>query len=154
MKFGSIRLLLVSLSSTRSLVNSDPKHKHRLLSRSNVCANMSPPHSWTAFDTDQEEEARTKLAVWPLDEYNAQTLNEVHPRNYVQSTTDVHDVYDLIALGAGAGGLVSSTSPKSHTRIIFPPSHTHSHISHCPTLIFSVSPHTFSTISPLNFPPF
>ena len=69
MKFGSVRLLLVSLSSTRSLVNSDPKHKYRILSRNNACVNVSAPHSWTAFDADQEEEARTKLAVWPLDEY-------------------------------------------------------------------------------------
>jgi hypothetical protein len=64
MKFGSVRLLLVSLSSTRSLVNSDPKHKYRILSRNNACVNVSAPHSWTAFDADQ-----TKLAVWPLDEY-------------------------------------------------------------------------------------
>lgn len=78
------------------------------MSSRNVCTNMSP---WTAFDTEQAEEARTKLAVWPLDEYNAKTLNEVHPRNYVQSTTEPHDIYDLIAIGAGAGGLVSSTWP-------------------------------------------
>jgi hypothetical protein len=104
MKFGSIRLLLVSLSSTRSFVNSDAKHKYHI--SSSVCASMSP---WKAFDEAQAEEARTKLAVWPLDEHNAKTLNEVHPRDYVQSTTDPYEIYDLIAIGAGAGGLVSST---------------------------------------------
>ena len=63
---------------------------------------------WQAFDLQQEKEARDKLSLWPLDEYNAKTLNQVHPRNYGQSTIEPHEVYDLIALGAGAGGLVSS----------------------------------------------
>lgn len=63
---------------------------------------------WNPFDKEQEEEARSRLSLWPLDEYNAKTLNEVHPRGYIQSTSDIHEVYDLIALGAGAGGLVSS----------------------------------------------
>jgi hypothetical protein len=62
---------------------------------------------WTAFDTQQEKEARDTLDVWPLDEENAKLLNEVHPRGYVQSTTEPHEVYDLIAIGSGAGGLVS-----------------------------------------------
>lgn len=66
---------------------------------------MSP---WKAFDKEQEEEARNKYDVWPLDGYNAKTLNEVHPRDYVQSTPEPHEIYDLIAIGAGAGGLVST----------------------------------------------
>ena len=70
-----------------------------------MCINMSP---WKAFDKEQEEEARNKYDVWPLDGYNAKTLNEVHPRDYVQSTPEPHEIYDLIAIGAGAGGLVSS----------------------------------------------
>jgi pyruvate/2-oxoglutarate dehydrogenase complex dihydrolipoamide dehydrogenase (E3) component len=71
------------------------------------------------------------LSIWPLDEFNVELLNEVHPRNYVNpsasssataSTTTQrdapsssssmqqkhHQYYDLVVIGAGAGGLVSS----------------------------------------------
>ena len=61
---------------------------------------------WTAGDPEQALEAK-KLDVWPLDEANAALLNEVHPRGYEKSS-EPHPVYDLIAIGAGAGGLVSS----------------------------------------------
>lgn len=68
---------------------------------------MTKPEPWDPNNKDHVEEARTKLDVWPLDKYNAKTLDEVHPRSYTQSTTEPHEVYDLIAIGAGAGGLVS-----------------------------------------------
>ena len=64
--------------------------------------------SWTPNDAEQAEVARAKLDIWPLDESNAVLLNEVHPRDYLSSTETPHEVYDLIAIGAGAGGLVSS----------------------------------------------
>lgn len=63
---------------------------------------------WTAGDVEQAKQAAEELDVWPLDEANAALLNEVHPRGYVQSTDTPHQVYDLIAIGSGAGGLVSS----------------------------------------------
>lgn len=63
---------------------------------------------WIANDSLQREEAREALQVWPLDEFNAVLLNEVHPRCFVSSTDQPHEIYDLIAIGAGAGGLVSS----------------------------------------------
>jgi hypothetical protein len=67
---------------------------------------------WKANDPEQIEEAK-KLGVWPLDESNAGLLNEVHPRNYDMSCDEPHEVYDLIAIGAGAGGLVSSRQVRS-----------------------------------------
>ena len=67
---------------------------------------MSSTKPWTAGDTEQAKEAK-KLDVWPLDEANAALLNQVHPRGYVKSN-EPHEVYDLIAIGSGAGGLVSS----------------------------------------------
>jgi len=78
-------------------------------STSGVCLDMTPkPKSvWTAADEKQAKEARSKLDVWPLDEYNAVLLNQVHPIDY-ESSQPPHEIYDLIALGAGAGGLVSS----------------------------------------------
>ena len=67
--------------------------------------------SWIPGDTGQAKEAREKLDVWPLDEYNAQLLNEVHPRDYMTKsdpTAAAIPEYDLIAIGSGAGGLVSA----------------------------------------------
>ena len=63
---------------------------------------------WTANDPEQTKQAKDSLDVWPLDEYNAVLLNEVHPLNYISSTENPHDLYDLIAIGSGAGGLVSA----------------------------------------------
>jgi len=61
---------------------------------------------WTAFDPEQAVEAKERLQVWPLDAYNAELLNEVHPRGF--ESQEPYEEYDLIAIGAGAGGLVSS----------------------------------------------
>eukprot|EP00980_Cylindrotheca_fusiformis_P002282 scaffold530_cov107-Cylindrotheca_fusiformis.AAC.6 len=62
---------------------------------------------WSTSDTSHKEQAREELDIWPLDESNTILLNQVHPRSY-ESKKDPHDVYDLIAIGAGSGGLVSS----------------------------------------------
>jgi hypothetical protein len=64
---------------------------------------------WVQNDADQAKEAREDLGIWPLDEHNVKLLNEVHPRNFVTEMKDApHAEYDLIAIGSGAGGLVSS----------------------------------------------
>ena len=47
-----------------------------------------------------------ELHIEPLDDANIKLLNEVHPRNYINPKP--LDVYDLVVIGAGAGGLVSS----------------------------------------------
>jgi len=65
---------------------------------------------WSATDnrdSTQAIEARKSLTIWPLDESNTILLNEVAPRNYT-NPTQPNDIYDLVAIGAGAGGLVSS----------------------------------------------
>jgi hypothetical protein len=62
---------------------------------------------WKANDPEQALEAK-ELGVWPLDASNAELLNEVHPREFLMSCDKPHEIYDLIAIGAGAGGLVSS----------------------------------------------
>ncbi|CAB9508362.1 Dihydrolipoyl dehydrogenase [Seminavis robusta] len=64
------------------------------------------PQQWTADDPQDAAQARSKLNVWPLDEHNAVLLNQVHPKEFQDATP--HEEYDLIAIGSGAGGLVSS----------------------------------------------
>ena len=57
--------------------------------------------SWHGHD-----EAARALQVWPLDEHNIATLDAVRPRGWEDPPPAVE--YDLIAIGAGAGGLVSA----------------------------------------------
>lgn len=48
------------------------------------------------------------VGVWPLDEHNAKLLDAVHPRSWETPHRPDDFVYDLVAVGAGAGGLVSA----------------------------------------------
>lgn len=91
-----IRSFVVPVSSSSNI--STPRHIQRNMASS----------SWKAEEPEHAEDAKSRLEIWPLDEYNIQLLNEVHPRDYTASTEQPHALYDLIAIGAGAGGLVSS----------------------------------------------
>jgi hypothetical protein len=79
----------------------------RASARQHYSTNMSSSSPWTPGDASQAQEAK-KLEIWPLDEHNAKLLNEVHPRGDYRTTKEPYPVYDLIAIGAGAGGLISS----------------------------------------------
>lgn len=46
--------------------------------------------------------------VWPLDEHNVKLLDNVCPRDWQNPSKPADFVYDLVAIGAGAGGLVSA----------------------------------------------
>ena len=79
----------------------------RLCCQRNIMV-LQDSQKWISGDAEQARFAKEHLDIWPLDEHNAALLNEVHPFKYTESTDEPHEVYDLIALGAGAGGLVSS----------------------------------------------
>ena len=72
---------------------------------------MSSSTTWSSEDADV---IKDEFQVWPLDEYNLELLNQVHPKSWSNendSAADNNDdsaVYDLVVIGAGAGGLVSS----------------------------------------------
>ena len=68
----------------------------------------SQQSSWSTTDPSHSKAAKEHLKVWPLDNDNAKLLNEVHPKSWSTEGTDPETVYDFIAIGAGAGGLVSS----------------------------------------------
>ncbi|KAL7451882.1 hypothetical protein ACHAWC_003661 [Mediolabrus comicus] len=46
--------------------------------------------------------------VWPLDEHNVKLLNNVHPTNWKDPNENTRNKYDLVVIGAGAAGLVTS----------------------------------------------
>lgn len=81
------------------------KQQQKLFRTSNTCSiSIMGSEPWTPGQHD--DDARQRLHIWPLDEHNAALLNEVHPRNYQQNK--MHEIYDLVAIGSGAGGLVTS----------------------------------------------
>jgi pyruvate/2-oxoglutarate dehydrogenase complex dihydrolipoamide dehydrogenase (E3) component len=53
------------------------------------------------------------LDVWPLDEYNAVLLNKVHLLDNINSNPP-YDEYNLVVIGAKAGGLISSKQAGLH----------------------------------------
>ena len=62
-------------------------------------------HGWS----DADAAAARGIGVWPLDTHNKKLLDAVHPYDWKDPEPKPPDfVYDLIAIGAGAGGLVSS----------------------------------------------
>lgn len=80
--------------------------------RSRISLQMSEPSpdkefsSWSALNPQDCKDAKDKLNIWPLDDFNTRLLNEVHPKSWTNINPE--EIYDFIAIGAGAGGLVSS----------------------------------------------
>jgi hypothetical protein len=100
--------------------------------------------SWNPLDPDQEVQAKETLEVWPLDEFNARLLNEVHPLGYVQSTPKPYEEYDLLGRcrprrrssvfrGCARKLIARNMSPRSH--------------SHAPCLLFFVISNKPVTVS-------
>jgi pyruvate/2-oxoglutarate dehydrogenase complex dihydrolipoamide dehydrogenase (E3) component len=65
--------------------------------------------TWSASNPNDSKDAKDRLKIWPLDDDNVKLLDEVHPKSWPNHKgTNPDMVYDFIAIGAGAGGLVSS----------------------------------------------
>ncbi|EOD05293.1 putative mercuric reductase [Emiliania huxleyi CCMP1516] len=65
----------------------------------------APPASWS----DAPPEEARALDVWPLDESNVKLLDAVRPRAWEGPTeAEAAGEYDIIAIGSGAGGLVTA----------------------------------------------
>lgn len=81
--------------------------------------NAQPNFPVADFDIISEKDAHVAAQVWPFDKYNSTLLDNVHPPNWVdpnphrksiQSTGEIKEssYYDLVVIGAGSGGLVTS----------------------------------------------
>ncbi|KAL3827690.1 hypothetical protein ACHAXA_000563 [Cyclostephanos tholiformis] len=68
----------------------------------------SPSSMWRPLPhaTPDDTNLASSLSIWPLDVNNANLLNEVRHRDYVNPLPLSR--YDMVVIGAGAGGLVSS----------------------------------------------
>lgn len=63
--------------------------------------------SWRDVVADGPVPSGKHEGVWPLDEHNVRLLDAVHPRSWPAPAAE-GVIYDLVAVGAGAGGLVSA----------------------------------------------
>ena len=68
----------------------------------------SPNNKWeeSPNTSTNDEDLAKSLSIWPLDAYNVDLLNEVRHKQY--DNPEPLEIYDLVVIGAGAGGLVSS----------------------------------------------
>jgi hypothetical protein len=73
--------------------------------------NLLPKIQLPDFEAISPKDAHAVSQVWPLDEYNTHLLNNVHPPLWQDPPADTQDgssTYDVVVIGAGAGGLVSA----------------------------------------------
>jgi len=99
-----------SIMSSYSTDNNDAMDDNTAPSSSSVWRPY--PHA-----TSADIALAKSLNLWPLDAANVNLLNEVRHRHYTNPTSTFNNnnnnsnddnVYDLVVIGAGAGGLVSS----------------------------------------------
>jgi Domain found in Dishevelled, Egl-10, and Pleckstrin (DEP)/Pyridine nucleotide-disulphide oxidoreductase len=58
------------------------------------------------FDAVPAGSVHVASLVWPMDRWNTELLDKVHPAEWVDP--EAADVYNVVIIGAGAGGLVSA----------------------------------------------
>jgi len=72
-----------------------------------VSNNLQPDLPLPDLESVATTDAHVATSVWPLDEHNVELLNNVHPTNWVDPQAK-NNKYDLVVIGAGAAGLVTS----------------------------------------------
>lgn len=72
---------------------------------------MQPAFPEPDFEAIAKNDSHVISQVWPLDDLNVQLLNHVHPADWVDPVPNAgpnESSYDLVVIGAGAAGLVTS----------------------------------------------
>eukprot|EP00168_Porphyra_purpurea_P020964 TRINITY_DN906_c0_g1_i8.p1 TRINITY_DN906_c0_g1~~TRINITY_DN906_c0_g1_i8.p1 ORF type:complete len:556 (+),score=191.83 TRINITY_DN906_c0_g1_i8:201-1868(+) len=75
---------------------------------SNVVAGLTGSFPGPDLSSVPANSVHVATAVAPLDEHNVALLNNVHPASWVDPTPASNFTYNLLVLGAGAGGLVTA----------------------------------------------
>lgn len=70
--------------------------------------NLQPRMPDVRFDEESQSSlSHIETAFWPMDEANVKLLDNVHPPKWIEPAHE--GVYNLVVIGAGAGGLVTSS---------------------------------------------
>ncbi|CAK9063951.1 unnamed protein product [Durusdinium trenchii] len=102
------RIQLLEQRWSLSLEQAAERRLRTCLEQIGLALFLSPMASWSAVKADGPVPEGDHVGVWPLDEHNVRLLDAVHPKDWAPPERPETFVYDLIALGAGAGGLVSA----------------------------------------------
>lgn len=70
--------------------------------------NLTPRLPDPSFDESEQSTSHIESSFWPLDEHNVKLLDNVHPPEWIEPQFD--GTYNLVVIGAGAGGLVTSSA--------------------------------------------
>lgn len=114
---GACALAACAAMASASCARAELRRRRLLLGRGPllVCCTAgqgaSGSQSWMDVDADgpvPDPEDQQHAGVWPLDKYNARLLDCVFPRVWHNPRREAGFVYDLVAVGAGAAGLVSA----------------------------------------------
>lgn len=70
--------------------------------------NLQPELPLPDLESVPRNDVHVATNVWPLDEHNVKLLNNVHPTNWKDPNENTSNKYDLVVIGAGAAGLVTS----------------------------------------------
>jgi pyruvate/2-oxoglutarate dehydrogenase complex dihydrolipoamide dehydrogenase (E3) component len=63
----------------------------------------------TIFDTISPKDIHVATNVWPLDKYNTELLNNVHPANWQDPVVnEKNNHYDMVVIGGGTAGLITA----------------------------------------------
>mmetsp|Transcript_35418 Transcript_35418/g.79486 ORF Transcript_35418/g.79486 Transcript_35418/m.79486 type:complete len:694 (-) Transcript_35418:174-2255(-) len=74
---------------------------------SNGVGSLQPSLPQPDLECIPEEDVHVASHVWPLDEHNVTLLNHVHPTGW--QDPDPQNKFDLVVIGGGAAGLVTSS---------------------------------------------
>ena len=72
---------------------------------------LQPAFPETDLEALKPNDVHVASKMWPMDKYNTTLLNHVHPPSWQDPPSENSDGstnYDLVVVGAGAGGLISS----------------------------------------------
>ena len=72
---------------------------------------LQPSFPETDLEALKPNDVHVASKMWPMDDYNTTLLNHVHPPSWQDPPSENADDstnYDLVVIGAGAGGLISA----------------------------------------------
>lgn len=90
------------------------KHQGRLVSWADFVSapiqngrDLQPKMPDPKFDESNASSSHVGTTIWPMDEQNVKLLDNVHPPEWIEPA--FNGVYNVVVIGAGAGGLVTSS---------------------------------------------
>lgn len=72
--------------------------------------NLQPTFDQEKLASIDPKDQHVISTVWPMDELNTELLNNVHPPDWQDPKVTESNMYDVVVIGAGVGGLIAAGS--------------------------------------------